>query len=324
MTIPVLSSEDYLRNMLAVPRACAPDILAFYEHRVGAVCTDPAVMLIPLDDHVTHRGDGVFETLKYMDGRLYLLDPHMERLRRSATGLFLEAPCPWSHIREVILAVAAAGGEPSGHICVILSRGPGGFGLDPSQCPVSGLYVVAYRFHAKPESWFEKGLKGFRTTIPAKQPHMAKIKNTNYMSNMLMLREARERGADIPFCFDDDEHLAESAAANLCIVDASGTLSVPEFTHSLPGTTLIRALDLLEGVVPVTFRPITEKEIFSAKEAILFGTGPDCIAITSYEGKAIADGSPGPVSRKARELIARDIRDTGTTIPGFGKTQTSL
>ncbi|SBV99543.1 Aminotransferase class IV [uncultured delta proteobacterium] len=317
MALPIYSSEEYLQKMLAVPRVCAKDILAFYEHRVGGICTDPKLMFAPLDDHIAHRGDGVFETVKYTEGRLYQLDPHLERLERSAAGLFLKAPCSLEKIREMVLEVAAAGKERVGQMRILLGRGPGGFGIDPAECPEPSLYLVAYRFHVKPESWFINGLKGFRTSIPAKQSYMAKLKNTNYVPNMLMIREAREKGADTPFCFDELGYLAESAIANLCIVDATGTLSVPEFTSSLPGTTLLRALELLKGTLPITFRRISEGEITSAKEVILFGTGPDCVAITSYEGKQIGNGKAGPIAEKARKLIVEDIRATGTPIPGL-------
>lgn len=317
MAIPVLSSEEYREKMLSLPRLCAPDVLAFYEHRVGAICTDAKLMLLPLDDHIAHRGDGVFETIKYTEGKLYRLEAHLDRMKRSAAGLFLTAPCSWDEIRDIVIAVAAAGGVPEGQMRVLLGRGPGGFGIDPAECPVASLYIVAYKFHPKPESWFAAGLKGFRTTIPAKQAYMAKLKNTNYVPNMLMMREARERGMDTPFCFDDEGFLAESAIANLCIVDASGALSVPEFTQSLPGTTLLRALELLEGMLPISFRRIAEREIFSAREVILFGTGPDCVAITSYEGKPINGGRIGPIAVAARQRIIEDIRATGTPIPGL-------
>ena len=317
MAFPVLSSDEYLEKMLAVPRVFSNDILAFYDHRVGAICADPKLMLIPLDDHVAHRGDGVFESVKYLNGRLYQLEAHLERLKRSADGLYLDLPCSWEELRELILATASAGKDPNGQMRILIGRGPGGFGIDPAECPVSSIYLAAYRFQTKPESWFAAGLRGYRTSIPAKQAYIAKLKTANYVPNMLMVREGREKGADTAFCFDDSNYLAESAIANLCIVDAEGTLSVPEFTHSLAGTTLLRALELLKGTLPIVFRPITEKEIFTAREIILFGTGPDCVAITSYEGKPVANGKPGPISKKARKLIIDDIRATGTPIPGL-------
>ena len=317
MSVPVFSPDEYREKMLSLPRPGSEEILAFYEHRIGGICTDPHLMLLPLDDHIAHRGDGIFETIKYTDGYLYQFDPHLDRLKLSAAGIFLTPPCSWEKIREIVIAVAAAGKEATGQIRLLVGRGPGGFGIDPAESPVASLYVVAYRFHTRPEAWFNKGLRGCRTTIPAKQHYIAKLKTTNYIPNALMIRECKARGMDIPFCFDDSGYLAESSVANLCIVDASGTLVVPELDQALSGTTLLRGLELLKGTVPVVVRRIAEEEIYTAKEALMFGTGPDCVAITSYEGKPIADGKPGPVSTLARTLISQDIRVTGVPVPGL-------
>jgi branched-chain amino acid aminotransferase len=319
MSIPVFSADEYRNTMLSLPRPGADEILAFYEHRIGGICKDARLMLLPLDDHMAHRGDGVFETIKYSDGYLYQLDPHLARLQRSAAGLFIEPPCSWEQIRAIVIAVAAAGGEPLGQMRVLIGRGPGGFGIDPAECPTASLYVIAYRFHTKPESWFAKGLKGYRTSIPAKQHYIAKLKTTNYIPNALMIREGKARGMDIPFCFDDNGCLAESSVANLCIVDASGSLAVPELDQALSGTTLLRGMELLKGTLPIEVRRIREEEIHTAREVILFGTGPDCVAITSYEDRMIASGKPGPVSIRARKLIGEDIPRTGVPIPGLGE-----
>jgi branched-chain amino acid aminotransferase len=317
MTIPVLSGDDYAQRLLSLPRACAGEILAFYEHRVGAVCTDARLMLLPLDDHLAHRGDGVFETIKYSEGKLYQFVAHLERMKRSAAGLFLAPPCPWEDIGRLILEVAAAGKIPTGQVRVLLGRGCGGFGVDPGECPLSSLYIVAYRFHPKPESWFTAGLRGFRSAIPAKQSYLAQLKNTNYVPNALMIREAGERGLDVPFCFDHEGNLAESAIANICIVDKNGGLAVPEFRHSLRGTTLLRAMELLDGSLPVAVRPIAEEEIFTAREILLLGTGPDCVAISSYEGRSIGNGASGPVAERTRQLIRDDVRRNGVPVPGL-------
>ncbi|MCL1940132.1 MAG: aminotransferase class IV [Desulfovibrionaceae bacterium] len=311
----LLNSEEYLSRLLSLPRPGEENILAFYEHRIGAVGRDPRLMLLPLDDHLAHRGDGIFETIKYVDGRMYLLDKHLERMQTSAGGIYLEPPCPWEEIRALILAVAAAGGERTGQMRVLLGRGPGSFGIDPAESPVPSLYIVAYRFTPKPESWYEKGLKGFRTGIPAKQGYLARIKNANYLPNVLMIREARELGKDVPFCFDDEGYLAESAIANICLVNSDGMLEVPEFTNSLPGTTVKRALKLLDGKVAHRMRRITEADISRASEVLLLGTGPDCVAVADYEGQSIGSGRQGPVCALLRSLINEDIRTTGTPVP---------
>ncbi|MEG1897693.1 MAG: aminotransferase class IV, partial [Mucinivorans sp.] len=142
-----VSYSVYLEQLLAAPRPGAANILAFYEHRVGGICTDARLMLAPLDDHLCHRGDGVFESINYRQRRMLQLDAHMDRMVNSAASLTITPPCPWGEIRATILDVAAAGGEAVGAIRVLLGRGPGGFGISPTECPTASLYIVAMRSH---------------------------------------------------------------------------------------------------------------------------------------------------------------------------------
>ena len=78
--LKVLDTDDYIKKLLALPRTSEKNILAFYEHRLGAICKNPRLMLMPLDDHMAHRGDGVFETIIAKDSRLYQLPAHLARL----------------------------------------------------------------------------------------------------------------------------------------------------------------------------------------------------------------------------------------------------
>ncbi|MFK4764520.1 aminotransferase class IV [Desulfobaculum sp. SPO524] len=309
--IPVLDSEDYLKKMLSVRRPGAEDVRAFYEHRLGAICTDPKLMLMPWDDHLVHRGDGVFETLKFLDRKMYQVDPHIKRMQRSAESIKLTPPCTWERLREIIFEVAKASGEDDGLVRVLLGRGPGGFGIDVRECPIPSLYVVAYRFQPKPSEWYEKGATAFRTSYPAKQGWIATIKSVDYLPNTLMKHEATEKGYDYPICFDEHDFLAEGATENMCIVDQSGTIIVPEFERALPGTTLFRALDLLQGEIPVQIRKIQENELYMAREILVLGTTGDCLSIVRYNGKPIQDVRPGPVSQKLRELLLNDMKENG-------------
>ena len=206
--IPILDSDAYLERLLSAPRPGSENILAFYDHRLEAVGRDPRLLFLPLDDHLAHRGDGVFETLKFVDNRLYQLDPHMERMRLSSKAIFLDPPLRL----ERGAGVGAGGGQSRrtspGAGPHSPGRGPGGFGIDPAECPMPSLYIVAYRFYPRPEAHYEQGVSACRTSIPAKQSFMARIKSTDYLPNMLMKREALEKGCVFPVCFDDRGCLA--------------------------------------------------------------------------------------------------------------------
>lgn len=307
-----LSSTAYLERLLAAPRPGAANILAFYEHRVGAICTDANLMLAPLDDHLCHRGDGVFESINYRQRRMFQLDAHMERMVNSAASLELAAPCPWDEVRSTILAVAAAGQEEVGAIRVLLGRGPGGFGISPTECPQASLYIVAMRSRIPDEAWYERGLTAFKSSIPAKQEYLARIKNTNYLPNVLMTEEARVRNRDMAFSFDAQGNLAEAAIANVGIVDKEGVLVCPEFRSSLPGTTVLAAFEAAEGWLPTAQHPISEADIFSAREVLIFSSAPLCVGVTHYEDQAIGAGVPGPVSRRLREVLEKNLLEQGS------------
>ena len=315
MTISVLTSDEYAQRLLSAKRCGEGALYAFYEHRLRAVTRDPKQMLIPVDDHLVHRGDGVFESLKAEHGRIYLLDAHLERLAKSAQGLDLELPCALAELREAVTAVAGAAGRPAQNLRIIAGRGPGGLGLDPSESPQSSLYIIAYRFTPKPEEYYAQGLTACRSAVPAKSGVDAQIKSTNYITNMLMVREAKERGVDLSVAFDSAGGLAEAAIANVCIVDAQGTLAVPEFTHALKGTTILRAMELMGREMPVALRKVTEEEMFAAREMLVLGTTFDCTAIVNYEGRAIGSGRPGPVAGRILALLRGDLLSNGTPFP---------
>lgn len=154
-------------------------------------------------------------------------------------------------------------------------------------------------------------MTAFRTKVPAKQPYLATIKSIDYLPNVLMRMEAEKEKKDYPFCFDADGFLAEGATENVCIVGQDNVLYVPEFGNALAGTTLLRAIELVMDEVEVVQRPIAEHEILDAKEVILLGTTNDAISVVRYDGKPIHNVKPGPVSKKMKELLEKDLQENG-------------
>lgn len=312
--VKVADRETYLEAMLALERPGATGIQAFYEHRVGMICTDPTVMLMPWDDHLVHRGDGVFEAMKFVNRKLYQLDAHLDRMKRSSASIFLEPPCSWDEIRALAFAVCRAGGKDEGMLRIFLGRGPGGFGIYPSECPEASLYIVAGDLHRPKPEVYEKGVTAFKTSIPAKQSYLATIKSIDYLPNVLMKREAQEKGYDYPFCFDKHGLLAEGATENVCIVNQEGELLIPEFTNALAGTTLLRAVEMLKGDMAITFRGITKEEILNAREVMIVGTTGDAIPVVRFDGEPIHDVRPGPVAKRIRELLIQDQEANGISL----------
>lgn len=308
--------RTYLEAMLSAPRPGADRVLAFYDHRVGRICTDARLLFVPLDDHLCHRGDGLFESICCRERRVFALDAHLARMREGAAALSLTPPCPWEEIRERILDVARAGGRDHCDLRVFLSRGPGGFGISPAECPVAGLYIVALASRLPTEEMYRKGLSAFASAIPPKQEYLARIKNTNYLPNVFMAVEARRKGMDVAVTFEEDGRMGEAAIANIGMVDAEGRLRSPEIRRILPGTTLLAALRLAAERMPVVEGPIYRDEIAAARELLLFTSATLCVAVTSFDGVPVGIGEnrgrPGPVAFRLRDALLAHMLATGT------------
>jgi len=310
--VSIASTREYLDKLLSLPRPGEDNFFAFYDHRMQMISTNPRLMLVPLDDHMIHRGDGIFETVKYLGRKIYQLDAHLERMEKNCRAIFIPAPLPWSRIRELALETARAGGQEDGYLSLFIGRGPGGFSIDPRECPKPSLYIVARRFHHLPESYWEKGVRACKSDNPAKQSFMARIKSVNYLPNVLMKKEALDKNCDFVLCFDHNDFLAEGCIENVLIVDHEGRIIVPELNNVLPGTTLMRALELIRSERRFVFRAIREDEVYEAREVILLGTTLDALSVVRYNGKPIHDVRPGPVSLRMRELLIRDLQENGT------------
>lgn len=309
--IPVLDTQAWIDRFLKVEHPGAAAVLAFYEHRIGAICRDARLMSAPLDDHLVHRGDGVFETIRFTERKVIHLDAHLKRLAASAAGLELPLPCPPDEIRRIIMDVARAGDAPEGNLRVLVGRGPGGFGISPAECPESTLYVVAYKVKPRTEAWYARGLTAFRSEVPVKPARLARLKTTNYLSGVLMTLEARQRGMDVALSFDAENCLTEAAIANVAVVDAGGTFVLPEFRNALVGTTAMKAAELARDFMPVAIRRVPEAELATVREMLILGTAHECVGVTHFEGRPIGDGRPGPVAVRLRGLLRQALLAEG-------------
>ncbi len=297
----VVSTDEFLKKILSSSKK--DFLFAFYDHRLGVICKDPRLFLIPIDDHLVHRGDGVFETIKFVFKKIYLLKEHLERMKRSCSKIFLDPPCPWEEIEDIVKDVVRVSEREKGVISIFIGRGCGGFSVDIDECKTSSLYVVCRKFPDYPKEMWDKGVKACKVSIPAKQSYLSQIKSVNYLPNVLMKREAKKKGYDYPVCFTEDGYLAEGATENICIVK-NGKLLIPEPSRILLGTTLKRAIELSK--IDYKFCALKEKDLYSADEIILLGTTIDALSVVKYNEKTIGDGTPGEVSKLFRSLLIKD------------------
>ncbi|PYM93463.1 MAG: hypothetical protein DME04_11540 [Candidatus Rokuibacteriota bacterium] len=312
-TLQPLTADDVVARLRALRTRQPVKYWAFYSSQLGGIVTEPALMVIPFDDHMVHRGHGIFDTAAIVDGKIYDLEAHLDRFVRSARLSKLELP-PREEMRDIIVRTTAASGRRDGSIRYWASAGPGSLGLTPAAGAEPGFFVMIFAGLAYPDAWYTQGLRLMTTTYPIKPPLYAVTKSTNYLPNILMQMEAQEHGLDNGVFIDEAGNVGESSNMNVAFVTADGILKHPKFDHILSGCTSLRLLELaatlqtrgLVSGIQVCDIPVAEAR--TAREMLLIGSSIKVAPIVQWDAKPVGDGKPGPVARALRELLDQDMR----------------
>src|SRR5512143_534313 len=142
VSLHVLSADDALANLRALRARQPVKYSAFYSSQLGGIVTDPALMVIPFDDHMVHRGHGIFDTAGLVAGKIYDLEAHLDRFFGSAERSRLKVPGSRAALRDIIVRTAAGSGVRDGSIRYWLSSGAGSLDLVPAAGAEPGFFVM--------------------------------------------------------------------------------------------------------------------------------------------------------------------------------------
>ena len=312
-TLPTLTADEVIAQLRALRARQPVKYWAFYSSQLGGIVTDPALMVVPFDDHMVHRGHGIFDTAAIEAGKIYDLEAHLDRFIRSAKNSKLQLATRET-MRDIIVRTTAASGQRQGSIRYWASAGPGSLGLTPAAGAEPGFFVMISAGLGYPDTWYTQGLRMMTTTYPIKPPLYAVTKSVNYLPNVLMQMEALEHGLDNGIFVDEDGNVGESSNMNVAFVTADGVLKHPKFDHILSGCTSLRLLELAKTLqargrledVQVCDVPVAEAR--AAREMLLIGSSVKVAPIVEWDGKPIGDGKPGPLARELREVLQEDMR----------------
>jgi 4-amino-4-deoxychorismate lyase len=313
-SLKMLTDSDVLQQLRALRDKQPVKYTAFYSSQLGGIVTDPALMVIPFDDHMVHRGHGIFDTAGIVNGRIYDLDAHLDRFLKSAERSKLTLPASRGELRDIIIRTTAASGRRDGAIRYWLSSGPGSLDLSPAAGAEPGFFVMIFAGLVYPERWTTEGVKVMTTTYPIKPPLYAITKTTNYLPNVLMQMEAKEKGFDNGVFIDHDGHVGESSNMNVAFVSRDQVLVHPRFDHILSGCTSMRLLELARRLVTsgqlkdVKVADITMPDALAAREMLLIGSSVKVAGIVQWDEHKIGDGRPGPVAAALLALLEEDMR----------------
>jgi branched-chain amino acid aminotransferase len=319
--LPVLSPKDVLQ---AAERLLPSDkYFAMYSSVLGGVVTNPGLMSVPLEDHLVHRGDGVFDVALIVKGSIYQFEAHLKRSFESAKAISISPPFDRGTLREIIVETAVASGQRDAVVRWFISRGGGGLTVNPLESPHANFYVIVTRPPSFPEH-FGKGMAAVTSPFLLQHPVSPQVKSCNYLSNVMVELSARTVGADAAVALDREGYVSEGSNKNVGFVTNDHVLMFPKFEKVLRGITATRAMEFSrqlqeDGLVTgCETRDVTLNEAFNSIEMLFFSTSLAVKPVTIFDGRIIGDGKPGPVYRKLAELFDYDMthnRELLTIVP---------
>ncbi|MFW6388965.1 MAG: aminotransferase class IV [Desulfohalobiaceae bacterium] len=308
----VLSAQEVWQRLQESSLEHHSNYLAMYSSWYQGIVLDPGFMLLPVDDHLVHRGDGIFEAFKCVQGKVYLLERHLDRLERSADLIDLKLPMQRILLREVILETISAAQARDCLVRLFVSRGPGDFTPSPSSCLGSQLYIIVTTQARTKEEKYKAGCSLVSSRVPIKPDFLANVKSCNYLPNVLMEKEIEERGADFAVGLDEQGYLTEGPTENLGLISKGNEFLVPDFERTLKGITVVRMMELAEELVQegllqgVRQAKISARDLLQAREVMMFGTTFDVLPVVSFENQSLGQGRPGPVFERFLQLLLQD------------------
>ncbi len=294
-----LSESEILEKLKTRPRVQGPVFV--YSSQLGGWTDHVLGGLIGIDDHGFHRGDGVFEALRGVNRRPYLLREHFERLQRSAQQLAIEVPLNLVDVGRVLAEGLARFPDENTIVRLYLTRGPGGFSTSPAECVTPHFMAVIAGFVPPAKEKYAEGVRIGKSQVPVKVGWMATTKSLNYLPNVMMKRESLERGLDFTVNYDSEGILAESSTENIVVLRRDGVLCHPPLSGILKGCTMSRLFDLAEqkAVLPVQREVrLSEAQVLEAQALFMVGTTLDVLAVRQYESKSYKIHELSPVLRK--------------------------
>ncbi len=283
----------------------------FYSSWLGGFFKEPWAMMVPMDDHGFHRGDGVFEAVRIHERAYFDLDGHLQRVQKSASLIGMHLPWSFSEMQKVCVELARRCDLNTGILRLYITRGPGGFSPNPAESVGPQLYAAITRLSPPNPENYKQGVRAMLSTVPAKDPWYAQIKSLNYLQNVLMKQECVKEGYDIAVCADPSGRICEGATENLLIVNAQDEVVVPRFDYTLRGTTVRQVMKIAEekagelGIKAVRFGDLTIGEMHAAKEAAFVGTTLGVLPIRSLGDHAIGLGRGGPIALSLNTELMR-------------------
>src|SRR6266699_1300542 len=272
---------------------------------------------ISIFDHGLLYGDGIFEGIRFYNGRVFRLEEHLARLWDSARSICLEIPMTVRNMIEAVLETIRQNHLRDGYIRLLVTRGIGNLGLNPMQCNSPSVIIIAAMIALYHDSFYRKGLTIVTCATRRSNPAALNpaVKSLNYLNNVMARIEANLANADEALMLNDAGNVAECTADNVFVIKRGQIFTPPITAGALRGITRGIVFEIAAELgIKVLETDITRHDIFVADECFLTGTAAEIIPVVKADGRLIGNGKPGPITARTIARFREMTREMGTPI----------
>lgn len=265
----------------------------------------PDSAVVSVFDRGFQYGDGVFETLAAVDGRIREREAHLHRLALGARLLAIPEPDREALEGELGQLASELGGGERAVLKVLYTRGPGGRGLAPPDNPIPTRVLMRLPWPDHPPEWARRGVRTFtcRTRQMSAAALDGRIKSMNQLNHIAARLEWQDPEIAEGLLCDLSGRVIEGTVSNLFAVQ-SGVLLTPDLAGAgLPGVTRRRILELADELgVPAHETDLYPEDLQGMEELFLTNSIIGVWPIREHEGGELPQ-APGPVTTRLREAL---------------------
>jgi branched-chain amino acid aminotransferase len=268
-------------------------------------------------DHGLLYGDGIFEGIRFYNGRVFRLGEHLDRLWDSARSICLEIPMAKEGMTEALLETIRQNNVRDGYVRLLVTRGIGNLGLNPTQCKWPTVIIIVATITLYHENLYRKGLTIVTCATRRCNPGALNpaVKSLNYLNNVMARIEADLAGADEALMLNDAGNIAECTADNIFVIKRGRIVTPPVTAGALRGITRSVAFEIAAELGFKTLKAdITRHDVYVADECFLTGTAAEIVPVVKADGRVIGNGKPGPITTRIIARFREMTRETGTPI----------
>ncbi|MDP1750949.1 MAG: aminotransferase class IV [Reyranella sp.] len=256
-------------------------------------------------------GDGVWEGLRLVKGRLISLEAHLDRLFEGARSIALDIGLTREGVVKAVQDTLDRNGMTDGaHVRLMITRG---LKSTPNQDPrfvIGGATIVIVAEYKKPNPEAKaRGLALFTSTFRTSTPDVFDLRlNSHSRLNLIQaLIQAINAGADEALMLDPRGFVASCNSTNFFIV-RRGEIWTSTGAYSFKGITQANVVDVWRRAGKVAREcDFTLAQVYAADEAFVTGTLGGVTPVTRIDGRVIGDGEPGPLTWEASDLYLKSV-----------------